>query len=46
MSQIKDAIPKGYVPKKEKNERKQWVLRCLPKRETKMGTKLPTIDGH
>jgi hypothetical protein len=38
MSQIKDAIPKGYAPK---NKRKQWVLRCPPKRETKMGTKVP-----
>jgi hypothetical protein len=38
MSQIKDAIQKGYVPKN--NERKQWVLRCPPKRETKMGTKV------
>jgi hypothetical protein len=31
MSQIKDAIPKRYVPKK--NERKQWVLRCPPKKD-------------
>jgi hypothetical protein len=30
---IKDAIPKRYVPKKE---RKQWVLRCPPKRENKI----------
>jgi hypothetical protein len=25
----------------QKKERKQWVLRCPPKRETKMGTKVP-----
>jgi hypothetical protein len=35
---IKEAMLKKHVPKKE---RKQWVLRCPPKRETKMGTKVP-----
>jgi hypothetical protein len=34
-----DAIPKRYVTK---NKKKQWVLRCPPKRVTKMGTKVPT----
>jgi hypothetical protein len=39
MSQIKDAIPKGYVPK---NERKQWALRCPQKERQKWVQKYPS----